>query len=122
MQWGASNMGTIVEFYTALQLDYLSLPAENGVYTLVQSLSINSHMVEVLFDALTGTGLDPLVGDGSDPDRSIFVAPTDLPRLKAQSVQWSLQPGEVLREIYAAVNDGIDEAMWANRGLLVVVR
>jgi hypothetical protein len=115
-------MGTIVEFYTALQPDYLSLPAGKGAHTLVQSLSINSHMVEVLLDALTGTGLDPLVGDGSDPDRSIFVAPKDFPRLRAQSVQWSLQPGEVLREIYSAVNDGIDEAMWAKRGLLIVVR
>ena len=114
-------MGTIVEFYTARRPDYLALPAENGVYTLVQSLPINSHMVQALLDALASTGLDPLVGDGSYPSRSIFVAPSDLPNLKAQSFRWSLQPGEVLREIYEAVNDGIDEAMWANRGLLVVL-
>lgn len=122
MPWGAANMGTIVEFYTARHRDDLSLPAVNGVYTLVKSLSINSHMVELLLDALTGTGLDPLVGDGSDPDRSIFVAPSDLPTLRAQSVHWSLKPGEVFREIYEAVSSAIDEAIWAKRGLLIVVR
>lgn len=115
-------MGTIVEFYTAQQPDYLSQPAQKGVHTLVQSLSINSHMVDILLDALAGTRLDPLVGDGSDPGRSIFVAPTDFPRLRAQSVQWSLKPGEVFREIYEAVSSAIDEAMWAKRGLLVVAR
>ncbi|AVD90401.1 hypothetical protein C4Q26_26080 [Pseudomonas sp. SWI44] len=115
-------MGTIVEFYTEPQVDNFSLPTGGGVRTLVQSLSINSHMVEVLLNALTGTSLDPLVGDGSDSNRSIFLAPADLQRLKAQSAQWSLQPDEVSREIYEAVNKGIDEAVWAKRGLLVLVR
>lgn len=115
-------MGTIVEFYTASQVDDLSNPAGSGACTLVQSLSINSHMVEVLLDALTGTDLDSLVGDGSDLERSIFVAPAELQRLKAQSVQWSLQSDEVLREICEAVDKGVDEAEWAKRGLLVVVR
>lgn len=115
-------MGTIVEFYTAGQVDDLSKLAGSGACTLVQSLSINSLMVEVLLDALTGTDLNPLVGDGSDSDRSIFVAPADLQRLKAQTVQWSLQPDEVLREIYEAVDKGVEEAEWAKRGLLVVVR
>lgn len=114
-------MGTIVEFYTARQADDFSQPVGRGGRTLVQSLSINSLMVELLLDALTGTGLDPLVGDGSDTARSIFVAPADLQRLKAQSVQWSLQSDEVLREIYEAVNEGINEPEWAKRGLLVVV-
>ncbi|WP_117139841.1 hypothetical protein [Pseudomonas amygdali] len=115
-------MGTIVEFYTAGQVDDLSKPGGIGTCTLVQSLSINSLMVEVLLDALTGTSLDPLIGDGSDSERSIFVAPADFHRLRAQSVQWSLQPGEVLREIYEAVDKGVDEAEWAKRGLLVVIR
>lgn len=115
-------MGTIVEFYTAQQVDSLSLPAGSGVRTLVHSLSINSHMVEVLLDALTGTGLDPLIGDGSDSERSIFVAPVELNRLRAQSVKWSLQTDEVLSEIYEAVNEAVDEAVWAKRGLLIVIR
>lgn len=115
-------MGTIVEFYTAQQVDSLSLPAGSGVRTLVHSLSINSHMVEVLLDALTGTGLDFLIGDGSDSERSILVASADFHRLRAQTVQWSLQADEVLMEIYEAVNKGIDEAEWAKRGLLVIVR
>jgi len=115
-------MGTIVEFYTARHVDDLSLPPGRGARTLVTSLSINSLMVEVLLDALTGTGLDPLVGDGSDSDRSISVAPADLQRLKAQSLQWLSQPDEVLREIGEAVKRGVDEAEWANRGLVVVIR
>lgn len=115
-------MGTIVEFYTAEQVNDLSHPADSGACTLVQSLSINSLMVEVLLDAFTGAGLHHLVGDGSESDRSIFVAPADLQQLKAQSVQWSLGPGEVLNEIYEAVNKGVDEAEWAKRSLLVVVR
>lgn len=115
-------MGTIVEFYTAQHVDDLSLPVGRGACTLVTSLSINSLMVEVLLDALTGTGLNPLVGDGSDADRSVFVVPADLQRLKVQTVQWSLHPDEVVREIYEAVNKGVDEAEWAKRGLLVVIR
>lgn len=115
-------MGTIVEFYTARQADDFPQPVGRGGRTLVQSLSINSLMVKLLLDALTGTSLDPLVGDGSDAALSIFVTPADLQRLKAQSVQWSLQSDEVLREIYEAANEGVNEAEWAKRGLLVVVR
>lgn len=115
-------MGTIVEFYTAQSHGYAATPTQRHSRTLVESLSINSHMVEWMLNALAGTTLGFLVGDGSDPDRSVFVSLSDLPRLRAQSVTWMLQPDEVSREIYEAVNDGIDEAVWANCGLLVVVR
>lgn len=115
-------MGTIVEFYTAQQPTDLDMPPNRGCPTLVRSLSINSHMVEVLLDALVGMGMGILVGDGSDVERSVFVAPPDLRALKAQSSSKSTTSGDVRREIYDAISDGADEAIAAKRGLVVVVR
>jgi hypothetical protein len=63
-----------------------------------------------------------LAGDGSDSERSVFVAPLDLQALKLQSSSKSTNSGDVLREIYDAVSDGVDEAISVNRGLLIIVR
>lgn len=114
-------MGTIVEFYTARQADDFPQPVgRGGPYVSTKPVYQLSHG-----KAVTGRPNRHESGSsrrGRVMQLSRFCGAGRPQRLKAQSVQWSLQSDEVLREIYEAVNEGINEAEWAKRGLLVVVR
>jgi hypothetical protein len=114
-------MGAIVEFYSSQRREDIAKSFGRGSPPLVGSISINSHMIEAMLAALSGTDLKGLVGDGSDAARSLFVPLSDLTKLKAQIAALSQHADELLCEIFEAIEDAIDEAVWAKRGLLIVL-
>ena len=123
---GGCLMGVIFEFYAIpadLVPDSLSGEAHEmeGHLNFLKSFSVNSHSIAELFDALTGTDLAGLIGDGSDMSRRVRVPRTKFTGLLAQTAAWAISPSQLLLDAQIAVEDAVEEAEFLQQDLWVVV-
>ena len=112
-------MGIIVEMFAVAPESADEFTAESLLPLLVGSLSVNSHAVGELFDAMRTTDLVGLLGDGSDPHRSVTFAYHELPGLIAQIAPWANGSSELLVDAQIALEDAIAECEWLKRSLLI---
>lgn len=112
-------MGIIVELFAGAPESADVVTAESPLPLLVGSLSVNSHAVGELFDAMRTTDLVGLLGDGSDPHRSVTFACHEVPGLRAQIAPWANGSLELLVDAQIALEDAIAECEWLKRSLLI---
>ncbi|EKT4480460.1 hypothetical protein QEM02_000519 [Pseudomonas putida] len=119
-------MGVIFEFYAVpadVALDSLSAQAHEvgAPFNFLKSFSVNSHSIAELFDALSGTDLAGLMGDGSDASRAVRVPSARFAGLLAQTAAWASSPSQLLLDAQIAVEDAVEEAGFRQQDLWVVV-
>jgi hypothetical protein len=123
---GGCLMGVIFEFY-AIPADLAPDPLSGQAHEVdaplnfLKSFSVNSHSIADLFDALTGTDLAGLIGDGSDVSRGVRVPGAKFARLLAQAAAWADSPSQLLLDAQIAVEDAVEEAEFLQQDLWVVV-
>lgn len=111
-------MGIIVEFW-ALSAG----AAEDGedIGVLISSLSVNSLAAEEFFNAIAGTELAPLIGDGGDAVRQLRL-PLDLQAALLVQIQpWAHSASELLRQAFDVVETAVDEGQWRRGDLKAVI-